>query len=119
MDAMAVTSALLVTYMWPPSGGVGTGRVLKLAKYLPSWGVTPAVLTVSNPSVPNRDDSTLKDVHPGIEILRARTFEPGYAAKQAAWQTTTEASRPTLKKRVVGRATALARHLLIPDPQLL
>ncbi|NUP11446.1 MAG: glycosyltransferase [Polyangiaceae bacterium] len=121
-----MSTALLVTYMWPPSGGVGVGRVLKLAKYLPSHGVTPSVLTVENPSVPVQDDSMLKDVPPGIEVLRARTFEPSYATKQAAWQSTTKAlgAQPasngaSIKKRVMGKATAVARHLLVPDPQLL
>lgn len=113
-------SALLVTYVWPPTGGAGVGRVLKLAKYLPSHGVTPAVLTVANPSVPLRDESLLKDVPEGIEVLRARTFEPGYAAKQAAWQThATGAARPSLVKRAVGRVAALGKQALVPDPQIL
>ncbi|MFO0555044.1 MAG: hypothetical protein U0271_42090 [Polyangiaceae bacterium] len=118
-----VRSALLITYVWPPTGGVGAGRVLKLAKYLPSYGVTPSVLTVANPSVPLRDESMLKDVPPGIEVLRARTFEPSYATKQAAWQAASadakSAAPPSIKKRVVGRAASLAKHLLVPDPQLL
>ncbi len=131
-----MSTALLVTYIWPPSGGVGAGRVLKLAKYLPSHGVTPSVLTVKNPSVPLKDDSMLKDIPPGIEVLKARTFEPSYSAKQAAWQATSGKlqggakrtggvqSPPNnasggLKRQLVGRATALARHALVPDPQLL
>lgn len=115
-------TALLVTYMWPPAGGVGALRMLKLAKYLPSHGVTPSVLTVSNPSVPLRDDSTSRDVPPGMEILQARTFEPGYAAKQAAWRVAggarPEGRRP-LRQRVTGQAARLARHVLAPDPQVL
>lgn len=116
-------SALLVTYVWPPTGGVGAGRVLKLAKYLPSHGVTPSILTVANPSVPLRDDSMQKDVPAGIEVLRARTFEPSYAAKQAAWQASTgggaAAVAPSPLRRAVGRAAALGRHVLVPDPQIL
>ena len=49
--------AMLVSYVWPPTGGAGVGRVLKLAKYLSHHGVSPRVLTVSNPSVPLHDDS--------------------------------------------------------------
>ncbi|MCE9571830.1 MAG: glycosyltransferase [Deltaproteobacteria bacterium] len=113
-------SALLVTYVWPPTGGAGVGRVLKLAKYLPSHGVTPAVLTVANPSVPLRDDSLQKDIPLGIDVIRARTFEPGYAAKQAAWQTQSAgAPRRSLVKRAIGRAAALGKQALAPDPQIL
>jgi hypothetical protein len=115
-------TALLVTYVWPPTGGVGQYRVLKLAKYLPSHGVTPSVLTVANPSVPLRDDSTAKDIPEGIEILKARTFEPSYATKQIAWEAASDAAadRPrTLKQRAVGTAAGIAKHLLAPDPQVL
>ncbi len=117
-----MTTALLVTYVWPPTGGVGAGRVLKLAKYLPTHGVTPSILTVKNPSVPLHDESMLKDVRPDTEVLKARTFEPSYSAKQAAWQASSgQAAKttPSLKKRIVGQAAALARHALVPDPQIL
>jgi len=116
-----MSTALLVTYVWPPTGGVGAGRVLKLAKYLPSHGVRPSVLTVENPSVPLRDEGSLKQVPAGIEVLRARTFEPSYATKQATWQASSGATpaATSLKKRVIGQVGALARHVLIPDPQLL
>ena len=54
--------ALLVTYVFPPTGGVGTERVRKLAKYLPAHGVVPSVLTALNPSVPLIDKSTERDI---------------------------------------------------------
>ena len=67
--------ALIVSYSFPPVGGAGVARVLKLTKYLPAHGVTPTVLTVKNPSVPLIDHSLERDVAPGLRILRARTFE--------------------------------------------
>ena len=79
--------ALLVTYVFPPVGGAGVARTLKLAKFLPSHGVEPSVLTCGNPSVPVYDETLLADVPPGMEVLRARTFEPAYAAKAAVWGT--------------------------------
>jgi hypothetical protein len=56
--------------------------VVKLVKYLPMHRVRPAVLTVANPSVPLRDESLVADVPASVEVERARTLEPGYAAKQ-------------------------------------
>jgi len=85
--------ALLVSYAYPPVGGVGVQRVLKLTKYLPQHGVTPAVLTVENPSVPLEDGSLSRDIPAGTRIVRARTLEPGYGVKQLAWQASALAAR--------------------------
>jgi glycosyltransferase involved in cell wall biosynthesis len=91
--------------------------VLKLVKYLPTYGVTPAVLTVQNPSVPVADPSLSSEVPPDVEVVRARTLEPGYHTKQAAWRA--EAEHPTPASTARRRAVALARQLLVPDPQVL
>ena len=132
--------ALVVSYNFPPVGGAGVQRVLKLVKYLPAHGVTPEVLTVSNPSVPVLDASLEKDFPPGLVVHRARTLEPSYAAKRAAWEAQAAAATsdgpsgtdaagagagaakhasPTLKQRVTRRLSAGAKQLLFPDPQVL
>jgi glycosyltransferase involved in cell wall biosynthesis len=110
--------ALLVSYAFPPTGGVSVGRASKLAKYLPEHGVRPAVLTASNPSVPLKDESLLRDVSPGLEILRSRTLEPGYETKQAVWAASAQRS-PSLPSRARRWAAGVARRALVPDPQLL
>ena len=113
--------ALIVSYQFPPVGGAGVQRVTKLVKYLVHHGVQPTVLTTSNPSVPLRDESLLADVPPSVEIIRTRTFEPGYALKQSAWtaQAAQAAERPPLRQRVLRSLTGLAKQLLVPDPQVL
>jgi glycosyltransferase involved in cell wall biosynthesis len=114
--------ALIVSYGFPPVGGAGVQRVLKLAKYLPAHGITPAVLTVSNPSVPVLDPSLERDFPPGLEVVRVRTFEPGYGMKKAAWNASAAhaaSQRPTLRKRAVQQLSKVARQLLVPDPQVL
>jgi glycosyltransferase involved in cell wall biosynthesis len=40
---------LLVSYYFPPMGGAGVQRALKLAKYLPTFGVTPVVVSGFDP----------------------------------------------------------------------
>lgn len=110
--------ALLISYAFPPVGGVGIQRAVKLCKYLPEHGVTPSVLTVANASAPLRDSSFDRDLPAGMTIARARTFEPGYAAKQASWQAVAS-DNPSLRRRVVRQAVSVARRLMIPDPQLL
>ena len=115
---MKALRALVVSYVFPPVGGAGVQRVLKLVKYLPRHGVTPAVLTALEPSVPLQDASLEREVPPGTEVLRARTFEPGYGAKQLAWQMAAGAPRGPLAKLKHG-VVAFGRSLLVPDPQLL
>jgi glycosyltransferase involved in cell wall biosynthesis len=110
--------ALVVSYAFPPVGGAGVQRVLKLVKYLPRYGIDTAVLTARDASVPVRDPSLERDIPAGTEVVRARTFEPGYATKALAWQVAAE-GRPSLPTRLKRRAIALGRSLLVPDPQLL
>lgn len=116
----ADASALIVSYMWPPAGGVGSQRVLKLAKYLPEHGYTPTVLTVANPSVPLLDESLMGELPAGISVLRARTLEPEYATKALHWKGAGTAEQPGawLAKTKRGLST-VARQVLIPDPQVL
>lgn len=109
--------ALVVSYNYPPVGGAGVQRMSKLVRYLPSHGVSPTVLTVKNPSVPVRDASLEGDLPADVEVVRARTFEPGYAMKQAAW--TASAAPPTPMRRAVGLASGAAKAMLVPDPQVL
>jgi glycosyltransferase involved in cell wall biosynthesis len=124
--------ALLVSYVFPPVGGAGVARTLKLAKFLPAHGVQPTVLTCGNPSVPVFDPSLLADVPPGTEILRASTLEPAYTAKQMVWGQALGSQGSGIKGRldlsdrfrdlrrgVTARAGALARAALVPDPQIL
>jgi glycosyltransferase involved in cell wall biosynthesis len=110
--------ALIVSYAFPPVGGAGVQRVLKLVKYLPSHGVTPAVLTVTNPSVPLRDESLARDIPVHTEILRASTLEPDYSAKRVAWSAAAEATPGFLARRKK-QLVKLGRKLLVPDPQML
>ncbi|HTA18868.1 MAG TPA: glycosyltransferase, partial [Polyangia bacterium] len=116
------TRALIVAYAFPPTGGAGVGRPLKLVKYLGLHDVRAAVLTASNPSVPVQDASLLRDVPDDVEIVRVRTFEPGYAVKKAGWSAegaSKETSAPSLKKRAARWAVNAGRQALVPDPQVL
>jgi len=112
--------ALLVSYVFPPTGGVGGARVSKLAKYLPAHDVVPAILTARNASVPLVDTSLERDVSPDLEIVRAWTLEPGYGVKKAVWaaSTTSPATKGAARRGTAGLAR-LARQALVPDPQVL
>lgn len=68
---------LLVTYYFPPLGGGGIPRALKLAKYLPAFGWEPHVLTVRNGVWSAADASPLAELPPQVTIHRAPMLMPG------------------------------------------
>ena len=109
---------LVVSYAFPPVGGAGVQRVLKLVKYLPACGVSPTVLTSNGTSVPVHDATLVQEVPAGVEVLRVRTFEPSYAKKDLAWQAKS-AEKKTLGVRLTRAAADVARRVLVPDPQVL
>ena len=67
---------LIITYYWPPSGGAGVQRWLKLSKYLPEFGWQPVIYTPENPEYPAIDESLVKDIPEGIEVLKQPIWEP-------------------------------------------
>ena len=67
---------LIITYYWPPSGGSGVQRWLKMSKYLPKNGWQPVIYTTENAEYPIVDPTLEKDVAPEAEIIRRPIFEP-------------------------------------------
>jgi len=69
---------LLITYYWPPAGGPGVQRWVKLVKYMSRLGAKIDVLTVEvkDASFPYHDESFVKDVSAGISVYRTRAFNP-------------------------------------------
>ena len=67
---------LIITYYWPPSGGSGVQRWLKMSKHLPEFGWQPVVYTTENAEYPIVDHSLEKDVVPEVEVIRRPIFEP-------------------------------------------
>jgi len=108
-------NVLIVSYTFPPTGGAGVQRISKLVKYLPLFGWNSIVLTPSNPSVPIKDDSLLKDISCDTKIYRSRTFEPSYGAKR--FLSSTNESSPMC--RVKGVFKSIIQNILLPDPQVL
>lgn len=67
---------LIISYYWPPAGGGGVQRWLKMTKYLPEFGWTPIIYTPSNGESPVEDQSLLKEVHPQVEVIQSPIWEP-------------------------------------------
>lgn len=68
---------LIISYYWPPAGGPGVQRWVKLTKYLTKLGYDCHVVTVHEEyaSYPSVDLSLQKDVAAGIKVTKTRSFE--------------------------------------------
>jgi len=69
---------LIITYYWPPAGGAGVQRWLKMSKYLPDFGIEPIILTVDpeKGTYPQTDPSLEKEVRDDIKVYKTDSFEP-------------------------------------------
>ncbi|WP_442511946.1 glycosyltransferase [Novipirellula sp. SH528] len=109
---------LFVSYAYPPTGGGGVQRSVKFAKYLPEFRWRPTVLTAANPSVPVRDSDLTNELDSKTPVLRARTLEPSYEAKQRLVNLESSTSF-SWKRWVKQRLKSTGMSLLQPDPQTL
>ncbi len=67
LDGGSKNRILLITYHFPPSAAVGGMRMANFAKWLPSFGWEPCVLTIQDKNVESMDRERLRDVE-GVAI---------------------------------------------------
>ena len=72
---MPIKKALMISYLFPPLD-CGVGRQIKFAKYLPSFGWLPTVLTVKGSYLrPKYDPSRLEEIPELVKIFRTSSIE--------------------------------------------
>jgi len=115
---------LIITYYWPPTGGGGVQRWLKFAKYLPSFGWQPIVVTPDNPERPSEDNSLLKDVAENLTVIKLPIFEPYSLFKTLTGRKKNDKVNTGLlfddnKQSFVEKMSLWIRgNILIPDPRV-
>ena len=120
---------LIVSYWFPPAGGIPVQRMLSLARYLPQYGIDVHVLTPRNPPAPQLDPSLLKLIPPGVTIHRTFTPMPPSKLRRAVWKllspraragTAGKSPEAPAKSRGGWKSwpSALVRRLLSPDPEV-
>jgi glycosyltransferase involved in cell wall biosynthesis len=72
---------LIITYYWPPAGGSGVQRWVKMAKYFSEQNWEPIVLCPKNPEYPILDNSFLDEVK-DIQVLKTKIWEPSRFLKK-------------------------------------
>lgn len=101
---------LIITYYWPPAGGPGVQRWLKFVKYLPEFGFEPIVFIPENPHYPLKDESLLKEVPSGVQVIKHPIFEPYGLASLLSKKKTKRISSGVIQK--YKKQTVLERILL-------
>ncbi len=102
---------LIVAMYFPPAGGAGVQRPLKLATHLPELGVETHVLAPDDPKWVNRDDTLALPAN--AVVHRARNIGP------AARRPTEELHGRRGLDRLALRAKLTARGVLAPDASVL
>ncbi len=64
---------LIITYYWPPCGGVAVQRWLKICKYLSLFECLPTVITTENGDYPFIDESLMQQISPDLKVIRTKT----------------------------------------------
>jgi hypothetical protein len=79
--------ALLIAYHFPPAGGAGVQRAVKLARYLPRHGWAVDVLTGPQPREQRWTplDPTLTEELEGVRIHRTNGVEPPRGGRRERW----------------------------------
>ncbi len=113
---------LIISYYWPPSGGAGVQRWLKLSKYLAKSNVEVHILTVDpkKASYTSIDNSLTQDIHPKIIVHYSDSFEIiNYYSKLAGKKNVPTAGFSNVNNSsVIQKAVnALRSNLFIPDPR--
>jgi glycosyltransferase involved in cell wall biosynthesis len=105
--------ALIVSYYFPPAGGGGVQRVLKLCKHLPAFGWDVDVLAPDDPKWVAHDPGLAAEIPSGTVVHRARYRGPSDERPAAD-----VLAGATGLRRAATRAGLYGRQLLLPDPRV-
>ena len=121
---MKPLNVLLVSYVFPPGGGVGVLRAASLARYFPAEGIRLDVITARNASAVGADPSLLNDIPDEVRVHRTITLDLPFGIKKRIKRLITGAKPAAGNSAVTnrpGKANFLKRTLdkiLLPDPQV-
>jgi len=123
-NSMERKKVLIISYYWPPSGGIGVHRCLKFAKYLRDFGWEPIVYAPENADYPYFDESNFKHIPEGITILKKPIREPFKLFKKLSGRKKSDSANPVYvrdkKRSLVDELSIWIRgNLFIPDARAL
>jgi glycosyltransferase involved in cell wall biosynthesis len=115
---------LFITYFWPPSGKASLHWPLKMIKYLPDLGWQPYVLTVTEDTFTQKDESLLTEIDKDLSVIKTKSFEPfeiykKFTGKAKDEQLTASETISRTNKNLAHRISIWIRmNLFIPDARI-
>lgn len=110
---------LLITYYWPPAGGPGVHRWLRMTNYMKECGYDVTVLTPENPHYQQLDEAGLEKVSPTIAILKLPIFEVTRWFEKLSGKKTGTALLSEKKSGFFSNLSLKIRgNYFIPDPKI-
>jgi glycosyltransferase involved in cell wall biosynthesis len=130
-ESLSNDPTLLVSYLFPPAGGVGVQRALSYARYLPELGCPVHVLAASNPATPWWDPGLLEGIPSSVQVHRTFTPELPYDLRSKIWGKLAPAQPPPASLAATAPTSngssssnplknglrSLAQRAFNPDPQ--
>ena len=118
---------LIISYLFPPIGGIGVQRALSLAKYLPQSGWEVHVLKATNAGGPVIDPDLVKQIPASVRVHTAITPEIPFAFRQKLWArlnkpTSGAAGQPSKRTPWIPWRRMLSntvKRILSPEPEIL
>jgi glycosyltransferase involved in cell wall biosynthesis len=116
---MADRKILLVSYYYPPLGGVGAFRAVKLARYLPRFGWRPFVLTPLPPYYYCIDPTLAGEAGEAVRVVRTESADPfrlfGRLRRKEPASVTDGARSDPVFGRLTRAAKGINTWLFVPD----
>ncbi|MFH1278739.1 MAG: glycosyltransferase [Candidatus Eisenbacteria bacterium] len=113
---------LLVSYYFPPLGGVGAFRALKLARYLPRLGWKPWVLTPEPAYYYCIDPTLSREIDESVRVIRTESLDPfrlfGRVKRPSKESATDGAGKDPLFGRITRAAKGVNTWLFVPDNKI-
>jgi glycosyltransferase involved in cell wall biosynthesis len=119
---------LIISYLFPPAGGIAVQRALSLAKYLPGCGYDVHVLSARNAAGPVRDPELLRQVPAGVTLHQAFTPEIPFGFRQWLWKILSKVGKGgPVKAATAGKrrfsvrwvVTDAVKRVFCPEPEVL
>lgn len=116
---------LIIAYLFPPIGGGGVQRALKMAKYLGRFGWEVHVLTVDPDHHVSLDNSLLEQLPQDVHIHRSKELklwnknDKTTNSTQPVSASNTRSPNRSIKQSIMTLFKKIKNSLLVPDDQIL
>jgi glycosyltransferase involved in cell wall biosynthesis len=121
---------LLISFLFPPAGGIAVQRALSFAKYLSRLGLEMHVLSAGTAGAPVIDQGLLRHVPAEVRLYRAFAPVVPFALRQMVWKLLHRGNPPRReagpaaetaggRRSLRGRIVDLIKQMICPDPEVL